>query len=187
MKTRSTLTGSKHTAAEYEAAKDEPVELVPPVAAQWKAPQFVWEVRRAARRDALSRQPDRLPRGRQRRLQGHHHARPEAAEDRREVGLRRRPRTERQEPVGDPGQPQDPRIGAVLDPRPARSQHPQRGGRRDRLPDRRGPRLRRVRRATRPRATRSSSPSSTSSPTAGASPARRSSRSTTPSASTTRP
>ena len=47
MKTRSTLTGSKHTAAEYEAAKEEPVELVPPVAAQWKAPQFVWEVRRA--------------------------------------------------------------------------------------------------------------------------------------------
>src|SRR6476620_9645396 len=47
MKTRSTLTGGKHTAAEYEAAKEEPVELVPPVAAQWKAPQFVWEVRRA--------------------------------------------------------------------------------------------------------------------------------------------
>ena len=42
------------------------------------------------------------------------------------------------------------------------------------------------RRATRPRATRSSSPSSTCSPTAGGSPDRRSSRSTTRSASTTR-
>ena len=47
MKTRSTLTGTKHTAAEYEIAKEEPVELKPPVAAQWKAPHFVWEVRRA--------------------------------------------------------------------------------------------------------------------------------------------
>ncbi len=47
MKTRSTLTGSKHTAAEYEIAKEEPVELVQPVAAQWRAPHFVWEVRRA--------------------------------------------------------------------------------------------------------------------------------------------
>ena len=47
MKTRSPLTGNKHTAAEYEIAKEEPVELKPPVAAQWKAPHFVWQVRRA--------------------------------------------------------------------------------------------------------------------------------------------
>jgi membrane peptidoglycan carboxypeptidase len=47
MKTRSTLTGSKHTAAEYEAAKDEPVELQKQVSAQWRAPHFVWQVRRA--------------------------------------------------------------------------------------------------------------------------------------------
>src|SRR4249919_1629374 len=37
METRSTLTGSKHTIAEYEAAKNEPVELVPQVSAAWKA------------------------------------------------------------------------------------------------------------------------------------------------------
>ncbi len=46
MKTRSTLSGSKHTPAEYEAAKTEPVELRPQISTAWKAPQFVWEVRR---------------------------------------------------------------------------------------------------------------------------------------------
>jgi membrane peptidoglycan carboxypeptidase len=46
METRSPLTGNKHTVAEYEAAKKEPVELVPQVSAAWKAPQFVWQVRR---------------------------------------------------------------------------------------------------------------------------------------------
>jgi membrane peptidoglycan carboxypeptidase len=46
METRSPLTGSKHTVAQYEAAKKEPVELVPQVSAAWKAPQFVWQVRR---------------------------------------------------------------------------------------------------------------------------------------------
>src|SRR6478735_3266379 len=47
MKTRSPLTGNKHTLAEYEAAKSEPVELVQQVSAAWKAPHFVWQVRRA--------------------------------------------------------------------------------------------------------------------------------------------
>ena len=46
METRSPLTGNKHTVAEYEAAKTEPVVLVPQVSAAWKAPQFVWQVRR---------------------------------------------------------------------------------------------------------------------------------------------
>ena len=46
METRSPLTGNKHTLAEYEAAKTEPVELVPQVSAEWKAPHFVWQVRR---------------------------------------------------------------------------------------------------------------------------------------------
>ena len=40
------MTGNKHTLAEYEAAKNEPVELVPQVSAAWKAPHFVWQVRR---------------------------------------------------------------------------------------------------------------------------------------------
>ncbi len=47
MKTRSTITGSLHAAAEYEAAKSEPVVLTPFVSANWKAPHFVWQVRDA--------------------------------------------------------------------------------------------------------------------------------------------
>ena len=46
MKTRSSLTGSKHTAAEYDAAKEEPVVLTPLVSANWKAPHLVWQVRK---------------------------------------------------------------------------------------------------------------------------------------------
>ena len=46
METRSPLTGDKHTLSEYEAAKNEPVELKQQVSAQWKAPHFVWQVRR---------------------------------------------------------------------------------------------------------------------------------------------
>ncbi|MFL5678619.1 MAG: transglycosylase domain-containing protein [Chloroflexota bacterium] len=46
METRSPLTGDKHSLAEYEAAKSEPVELVQQVSAAWKAPHFVWQVRR---------------------------------------------------------------------------------------------------------------------------------------------
>jgi membrane peptidoglycan carboxypeptidase len=46
MATRSPLTGDKHSLGEYEAAKNEPVELVPQTSAAWKAPHFVWQVRR---------------------------------------------------------------------------------------------------------------------------------------------
>ncbi len=45
METRSRLSGSKHTADEYEAAKQEPAVLMPPPAQLWKAAQFVWQVR----------------------------------------------------------------------------------------------------------------------------------------------
>ncbi len=45
MKTRSTLTGDDHTDAEYEAAKDERLLLIPQVSATWRAPHFVWQVR----------------------------------------------------------------------------------------------------------------------------------------------
>ncbi len=47
MATRSTLTGKQHSTAEYEAAKLEPVELVPQVSTAWRAPHFVWQVRRS--------------------------------------------------------------------------------------------------------------------------------------------
>jgi membrane peptidoglycan carboxypeptidase len=45
MTTRSVLSGSKHTPADYQAAKNEEVVLASQVAPQWKAPQFVWQVR----------------------------------------------------------------------------------------------------------------------------------------------
>jgi membrane peptidoglycan carboxypeptidase len=44
MKTRSVLSGDRHTAAEYEAAKAEPVILAPQVTPRWKAAQFVYQV-----------------------------------------------------------------------------------------------------------------------------------------------
>jgi membrane peptidoglycan carboxypeptidase len=43
--TRSVLSGSKHTAAEYDAAMKEPVILTPIATPEWKAPHFVWQVR----------------------------------------------------------------------------------------------------------------------------------------------
>ncbi|MEX1171801.1 MAG: transglycosylase domain-containing protein [Chloroflexota bacterium] len=47
MKTRSPLTGDKHTVAEYDAAKRERVIIKEQVSATWRAPQFVWQVRKA--------------------------------------------------------------------------------------------------------------------------------------------
>jgi membrane peptidoglycan carboxypeptidase len=45
MKTRSVLSGSKHSLADYDAAEHEPVILVSQAIPQWKAPHFVWQVR----------------------------------------------------------------------------------------------------------------------------------------------
>ena len=45
MKTRSPLSGSKHTPDEYEAAKLEPIVLRTQASATWRAPQFVFRVR----------------------------------------------------------------------------------------------------------------------------------------------
>jgi membrane peptidoglycan carboxypeptidase len=45
MKTRSTLSGSRHTLDEYEAAKEEEVVLAPQTLPPWRAPHFVWQVR----------------------------------------------------------------------------------------------------------------------------------------------
>jgi membrane peptidoglycan carboxypeptidase len=46
MKTRSVLSAGKYTAADYDAAKNEELVLTPQVAAPWKAPQFVWQIRK---------------------------------------------------------------------------------------------------------------------------------------------
>ena len=45
MKTRSPLSGAKHSVDEYEAAKSEPVVLAPQLGVRWLAPHFVWKVR----------------------------------------------------------------------------------------------------------------------------------------------
>ncbi|MGZ9160770.1 MAG: transglycosylase domain-containing protein [Candidatus Limnocylindrales bacterium] len=47
MKTRSPLSGARHSPSEYEAAKAEPVVIRPQVSATWRAPHFVWQVREA--------------------------------------------------------------------------------------------------------------------------------------------
>ena len=48
---RTPLTGNEYTAADYAAAKQEPVVLAPQTEPQWVAPHFVWAVR-----DELTRQ-----------------------------------------------------------------------------------------------------------------------------------
>ena len=61
MKTRSVLSGAKHTTAEYEAAKSEPVDLAQQISATWKAPQFVWQVRRQLGQIFCPQTPDDCP------------------------------------------------------------------------------------------------------------------------------
>jgi len=61
MKTRSYLSGANHTFAEYDAAKDEPVELVQQVSATWRAPQFVWLVRHQLGQIFCPDTPDNCP------------------------------------------------------------------------------------------------------------------------------
>jgi membrane peptidoglycan carboxypeptidase len=46
MKTRSPLTGATHDPSEYDEAKDDPVVLREQVSAKWRAPHFVWQVRK---------------------------------------------------------------------------------------------------------------------------------------------
>jgi membrane peptidoglycan carboxypeptidase len=62
MKTRSPLSGDKHTIAEYDAAKEEPVELAQQVSANWRAPHFVWQVRRQLGEIYCPDTPDDCPR-----------------------------------------------------------------------------------------------------------------------------
>src|SRR3954464_9929980 len=63
METRSPMTGNKHSLAEYEAAKSEPVELALQVSAEWKAPHFVWQVRRQLGQMYCPETPSDCPEG----------------------------------------------------------------------------------------------------------------------------
>ena len=175
MKTRSPLTGNKHTPAEYEAAKEEPVELHPADLGRLEGTPLRLAGPSRARSDVLPGHPERLPRGRHRGLHGHHHPRLDDAADGREVGLRRGPRPELQGPGRDPEQPQDPQgatgRGSSACAATTSTTPPPRSTTTG--PARSSPTSGRP--ATPRRATRSSSRSSTSWPTAGGSPGRRSS------------
>ncbi len=46
MKTQSPLSGARHSVDEYEDAKSDPVVLAPQPPVAWKAPHFVWQVRK---------------------------------------------------------------------------------------------------------------------------------------------
>ena len=144
METRSTLTGNKHTIAEYEAAKNEPVELVPAGLRRVEGPAFRVAGPPRPRQMLCPDYPTDCPKVDTGGYKVITTLDWNDAEDRREVGLRRRSRAERQEPLGHPRQPQDPARGALLDPGSARPQHQQRGGRGRGLPDRRDPGLCRV-------------------------------------------
>jgi membrane peptidoglycan carboxypeptidase len=61
MKTRSYLSGANHAFAEYDAAKEEPVELAQQVSATWRAPQFVWLVRHQLGLQFCPDTPDNCP------------------------------------------------------------------------------------------------------------------------------
>ena len=186
MKARSTLTAGKHTDAEFEAAKLEPVELAPADLGRLEGAPVRLAGPPRARRDAVPGPSERLSRGRYRRLQGHHHARPGHADERPRSGSTSRPAppTRRirapSSPAARSRRPTAPGSSAcaattsITPRRPSPTIGPARSSPTSARP------------ATRPRATRSSSRSSTCWPTAGGSRARRSSRSTTRSASTTR-
>ena len=181
MKTRSVLTGAKHTAAEYDAAKKEPVD---PRAAGLGdlegAPLRVAGPRTSSARILCPETPDRLRR-----------STPAATRSpRRSTGRCSRP--PRSGSTWRRGRPTPRTRRAVLTRQEDPARPPRRGSsacaattsttRRPAVIDYRtgaGPRLRRQRQLHRQGQQRSSSPSSTSCPTAGASPARRSSRSTT--------
>ena len=134
---------TKLTPSELQAALAEPVVLAGEQALTYKAAHFTWQVRRQ-----LDDDPGRRRQGRDRRLQGHHHARHEGAGPRREVADGRR---DRPQPLAQEGRradevAQDPQERPGVGPGAARQGPPQRRAGRPRLPDRRRAGLRRQRR-----------------------------------------
>ena len=96
MATRSPLSGSKHTAGRVRGGQVGAGRAPPAGLGRLEGPALRLAGPPRARRDVVPRIAQRLSRGRHRRLQGHHHARLEHAEDRREVGLRGRARAQRE-------------------------------------------------------------------------------------------
>ena len=171
------LTGAKHTPDEYDAAKLEPIVIRPQVSATWRAPQFVWQVREALAQILCPDNPtdcEEVDTGGYRVTTTLDWDMQKTVEKWVLVAARA-PAIEG--PTHAPAGQEDPEVRVELDPRlRGRNIHNARVGRHG-LPDRRGAARTSAAPATRPRATRSSSPSSTCCRTAGASPDRRSSRS----------
>ena len=188
METRSPLTGNKHSTAEYEAAKHEPVVLVPQVVGRLEGAAV--RVAGAARARPSCSAPTARPTARKVDTGGYKvittldYNMQKTAEKWVYAAARAPNAKDPSAILASRKIPASPPRSWILGLRGHNINNAAAGG--HRLPDRRGPRLRRLGELHRPRATRSSSPSSTSWPTAGASPGRRSSRSTTRSASTTR-
>ena len=134
---------TKLTQTELAAARAEPVVLAGEQALTYKAAHFTWQVRRQ-----LDDDPRQRREGRDRRLQGHHHARHEGPGPRREVADRGRDRPQRlaQEGRRPDEVAQDPQGGPLVGPGPARQGPAQRRAGRPRLPDGRRAGLRRQRR-----------------------------------------
>ena len=140
------MSGDQYTAAQFQAAKQEPVVLSARRRQSWIAPHFVWAVR-----DELTSKlcgPDATPAtpgaG---RPAGHHDARRRTAEDRREVGQAAAARSCRTDRTRRPAAAKA--LGLQVVPawmrEPREQGCPQRRARRARLPDRRTGRLRRQR------------------------------------------
>ena len=160
---RTPLTGDTYTAADYEAARKEPVVLAAQQSSQWQAPAVRVAGPQGADDPAVWRRHLDLRQARARRADDHHHARHAPPGHRREVGEGGDGRPQLEDAQGD-RRGARPQVRAV-DEQPAQQGPAQRRPDRDGLPDRRASwRTSDRRTRTRPRARRSSSRTSTSSP-----------------------
>jgi membrane peptidoglycan carboxypeptidase len=186
MKARSTLSGSMHNAAEYDAAKEEPVVIKPQASASWRAAQFVWQVRQGLTSILCPDDPtdcEKVDTGGYRVTTTLDWGMQKIAEKYTYVAARAPHSSNPRKVLRDNKIPARNGAGSstcaggtsTTPPRRSWTTGPVRCSRTS------------AARGIPARATRSSSRSSMSCPTAGASRVHRSSRSTTPSASTTRP
>ena len=87
---RTPLTAGEYTAADFEAAKQEPVVLAKQAQARWRAPHFVWQVRDELTRRLCGEDAQTCPKIERGRLQRRHDARLAGPAAWRSGGSRRR-------------------------------------------------------------------------------------------------
>ena len=92
--------GKPYTAADYAAAKQEPVILAPQTVPNWRAPQFVWQVRQQVTDELCGAGAETCAQLETGGLQDHHDPRLAAPADRREVGQGGRDPAPHQGPQG---------------------------------------------------------------------------------------